>query len=142
MELRTGQPVAARDAVVPFLRDPLLSRSACRGLALYYHGFASFLLKDYLAAGRSLGLLAPFDETAYGTHARYLLARVHELTDERPEALVQFEGVLADYERQKKRAAEALAQPNRFADDPSAKARLAALRDGLGLEFCGGTDGR
>jgi TolA-binding protein len=92
---------------------------------LYYHGFASFLLEDYLAAGRSLSLLAPFTEPSCGSHARYLLARVHHREDERAEAAVHYEGVLAEYETARKNAAEALEKPEKL--NPEQKSKLEAL---------------
>jgi TolA-binding protein len=96
-------------------------------LGLYYHGFACFLLKDQLAAGRSLSLLTPFTDPVYGTHARYLLARVHHAAGERQEALGHYEGVLADHEKQKQAAVETLKQPDRFKNDPQEKTRLEQL---------------
>src|SRR5438034_1376296 len=74
MLLRAGKASAARDAMNALLKDPHLSRSSYRDLALYFHGLASFLVKDYVTAGRSLNRLTPFHDPAYGTHARYLLA--------------------------------------------------------------------
>src|SRR5262249_19264327 len=98
-----------------------------RGLGLYYHGFASFLLKDYLAAGRSLNQLTPFTDPVYGTHARYLLARIHHLDDERAEAAGHYAGVVAEYAKQKQAAAEPLKRPDQLKNDPEEKARLEAL---------------
>src|SRR5207245_669683 len=83
------------------VKEPLWARSRYRDLALYYHGFACLVLKDYLAAGRSLNQITTFTEPTYGTHARYLLARVLHHGQEHPEAMAQYEGVLADYEAQK-----------------------------------------
>src|SRR5262249_5985683 len=106
--LRAGKAKEARDLLMPLLKDPQLAQFRSRGLVLYYHGFASFLLQDYFAAGRSLGRLTPFAESPYGSHARYLLARVHHQEDERAEAAVHYEGELADYDTARKNAAEAL----------------------------------
>jgi TolA-binding protein len=129
MQLRLLKPKEAQAAAAPFLKEPL-SHSRYHGLGLYYHGFASFLLGDHLTAGRSLGLLAPFDDPVFGTHARYLLARVHHLGGERTEAAGHYEGVLADYTKQKDEAAKALQQPDKFKNDPEEKARLEALAKG------------
>src|SRR5262249_9760347 len=85
MLLQIGQVKEAQGVVAPLIKDPALIKSRHRRLALYYDGLASFLLKDYLAAGRSLSLLTPFMDQAFGNHARYLLARVHQLQDERAE---------------------------------------------------------
>src|SRR5258706_12269826 len=60
--------------------------------ALYREGVKQFQNGDYLAAGRALSQLAPFTQE-YGEQARYLLARVHELCGEMPEALGIYEAV-------------------------------------------------
>jgi TolA-binding protein len=127
MQLRLGQVAEARATAADLLKDPLLSRSRARPLALYYHGFASFLLKDYLTAGRSLNLLTPFGDPAFGPHARYLLARVYHLTDERAKAAGQYEGVLADHEKHKAAAVKMLQRPETFKNDPAERVRLEAL---------------
>jgi TolA-binding protein len=130
MLARLNKSKETREAVAPFLDDKILQKSRYRGLGLYYHGYASFLLKDFAAAGRSLGLLAPFSDPEYGTHSRYLLARVHHLDGERQEAQGHYEGVLADYAKQKQEASEALKHPERFKDDSDEKARLEGLVKG------------
>jgi cellulose synthase operon protein C len=130
MLLRLHKAKEARAIVEPMLQNPQLSKSRYHGLALYYHGFACFLVKDHLAAGRSLNLLTPFTDPVFGTHARYLLARVHHAAGERQEARSHYEGVLADHEKQKQAAAEALKQPDRFKNDPQEKARLEQLVHG------------
>jgi TolA-binding protein len=127
MLLRAHKTKEAQAAAESFLKEAQFRSSRYRSLALYYHGFASFLLKDNLAAGRSLSLLTPFNDPLYGTHARYLLARVHHAAGERQEASAHYEGVLADRAKQKQDAAEALKQPDRFKNDPQEKARLERL---------------
>src|SRR5713226_1352813 len=68
MLLRTSKPKEAQALTAPFVGagnasdDSRLIKSRYRNLGLYYHGYASFLLKDYLAAGRSLNMLAPFSD--------------------------------------------------------------------------------
>jgi tetratricopeptide (TPR) repeat protein len=126
MELRLGKTKEARAAVEPFVKDAALAKSPSRPLGLYYHGFACFLLDDVPAAARSLGPLAPFDQP-FGLHARYLVGRLHAAQDEKAEAAAAFAGVLAGHEEQKKAAAEALKQPDRFKNDPWEKARLEAV---------------
>src|SRR5262249_27509665 len=100
--LRAGKAKEARELLLPLVKDPQLAHSRNRGLFLYYHGFASYLIKDYFAAGQSLGRLAPFTESPYGSHARYLLARVHHREDERAEAAVHYESVLTDFDTARK----------------------------------------
>src|SRR6516165_6982184 len=50
--LRAGKAKEARDLLMPLVKDPQLAHSRSRGLVLYYHGFASFLLQDYFEIGR------------------------------------------------------------------------------------------
>jgi len=104
MQLRLLKAKEAQDLAAPFLKGSPLAKSRYRPLGLYYHGFATFLLNDYNVAGRSLSLLTPFTDPVYGTHARYLLARVHHLGGEMTEARDHYDGVLADYDKQKKAA--------------------------------------
>jgi TolA-binding protein len=127
MQLRTAKARDARATVAPFLKDQVLARSRYRDLALYYDGVASFLQQDYLSAGRSLNLLAPFRDPVFGAHARFLLARVYHATDERAEATLHYAGVLADHEQDRKKAAEALQHPERWKNDPAERARLEGL---------------
>jgi TolA-binding protein len=130
MQLRVNKAKDALTTAAPFTTDKLLAKSRYQKLGLYYHGFACFLAKDYLHAGRSLSRLAPFSEPIFGTHARYLLARIHHHDGERQEAATHYDGVLTDYAREKTAAAEALKTPDRFKNDPEEKARLEALARG------------
>jgi TolA-binding protein len=127
MLLRLHKAKEARTVAETILQDASLRKSPSRSLAQYYRGFACFLLGDNLAAGRSLSLLTPFSDPLYGTHARYLLARVHHAAGERQEAQVHYQGVLDDHQKQKQAAVEALKQPDRFRNDPQEKARLEQL---------------
>jgi TolA-binding protein len=132
MQLRTQKFKEAVAAAEPFLKDPLLARSRLLPEGLYYHGLACFHLKDYLAAGKSLNRLTPFADPIHGTHARYLVARLHHLADERKEAADHYEGVLAEHTKQKQAAAGALQHPESFKNDADERARLEALmRDPL-----------
>lgn len=126
MELRLGKVKEARTTVEPFVKDANFAKSKFRTLGLYYHGTACFLLNDIPAAGKSLGQLAPFDQP-FGPHARYLVGRIHTLQSENAEAAAAFDGVLAEYAKQKAAAVEALKQPDKFKNDPWEKARLEAL---------------
>src|SRR5205823_8772089 len=69
----------------------------------------------------------------------YLVGRVLHLGGENAEASVHYDGVLADYEKLKKDAAEALKQPDRFKANPAEKARLEALVKGPVPEYVAGT---
>ncbi|MFN4260055.1 MAG: tetratricopeptide repeat protein [Gemmataceae bacterium] len=130
MELRAGKTKEALATSAPFLKDPSWTRSRYRDLGRYYHGYAAFLLHDYPTAEMTLSQLAPFRDPTFGTHARYLLARAHHLADERGEASVHYQGVLADYDKNKQDALEALKRPDLLQKDPVEKARVEALAKG------------
>jgi TolA-binding protein len=117
----------ARKAVEPLLTDPALAKSRDHKLALYQTGYASFALGDHAGAGRSLVLLAPFDDPLFGVHARYLLARVRQLSEEPAEALVLFDSVLAGYEQQRKDAEASLQNAGALKDSPDEMTRLEKL---------------
>src|SRR5262249_38331677 len=126
-QLRALKTKDAQATAAEFVKDGPLTKSRYRPQGLYFHGFASFLLGDNQAAGRSLSTTGVTADTVFGTHARYILARVHHADNERAEAAADYEGVLADFAKQKQAAAEALKQPDRFKNDPEEKARLEAL---------------
>jgi len=124
MLLRLGKYKEAADLAFGVLVDPAWTKSRSRPLAAYHLGHASFLLKEYVEAGRSLSGLAPFTQE-FGVHARYLLARTHHLSGELPEAGAQYKAVLSGYEDQKKAAQETLKNPAALKVDQ--KAALEAL---------------
>jgi TolA-binding protein len=130
MLLRIGKPKEAREAVSPVLDEPRFAKSRYQPLALYHHGFSSVQLGDMMAAGKSLNRLNPFNDPAFGTHARYLLARVHHEGKERVEARLNYEAVIADFAKQKQAAAEALRNPDQFKNDPEEKRRVEVLASG------------
>src|SRR5205807_1205394 len=74
--------------------------------------------------------LSPFDDPVFGSHARYLIARIHHVGGERAEAADHYEAVLTDYGKQKQAATQALNQPDKFKNDPEEKARVEALAKG------------
>ncbi len=127
MELRLGKYKEAKATAEPFTKDEQLAKSRYHKLGLYLHGFASFQLHDYLVAGRSLTQLSPFDDPHFGLHARYLLGRVYQVTDQKAEAAQAFEAVLAGYEQQKKDAAEKLKRADLLAKDPNERMRLEGI---------------
>jgi tetratricopeptide (TPR) repeat protein len=135
MDVRLGKPKEARETVEPLVKDG--AQGKYRPLALYYHGFASFLLNDFSAAGRSLSKLAPFDQP-FGLHAQYLMGRIHSLQDEKAEAAGAFQDVLNAYAKQKAEATAALQQPDRFKNDPWEKARLETLARGPVPDYVAG----
>ena len=138
MELRLGKVKEARATTEPFAKDAAFAKNTARPLGLYYHGLACFLDRDYQTAGRSLNQIAPFTDPTFGIHARYLVGRVLHLSGENAEASVNYDTVLADFEKAKKDAVELLKQPDRFKGNPLEKARLDALVKGPTPEYVAG----
>lgn len=126
MELRVGKVKEAKATAEPFAKDERLAKSRYGPFGLYVHGFAAFQSADYLVAGRSLAQLAPFDDPNHGLHARYLLGRVYQVTDQKGEASQAFDAVIANYEQAKKDAPQLLQKPE-VQKNPVEKARLEAL---------------
>ncbi len=126
MLLRTEKYKEAHDIAAAIVADASLAKSKYRPLALYHLGYANFNLKDYLEAGRALSQLAPFQQE-FALHARYLLARTHHLSNEHPEAALQYKAVLVGYDDQKKAAEQALKNPDALKDKPDQKAAYEAL---------------
>jgi TolA-binding protein len=131
MQLRGNKAKEARETTAGFVDEKsLLARSKYHTQGLYYHGFACFLLKDQLQAGRWLNRKDVCDDPIFGTHARYLVGRIHQASGELAEATMQYETALKDYERHKQEAREAIKQPDRFKNDPDELIRLTALANG------------
>lgn len=125
--LRLGKTKEAREAAGIFLDDPVFARSKYRDQGRYFLGFSSFLLKDYATAEKALSLLTPFNDPAFGTHGRYLLARTHHMADERAEAAHHYEGILTDHAKRRDEAGKLLKEPGKFKNDPVIKAQLEAF---------------
>ena len=125
--LRVANYKDALAAIDLLVKDPTLSKSRYRPQAAYQIGYACFMLKDYVSAAKSLVLLAPFENSEIGLHARYLLARAHHLADERPEAAALYNTIQGGYLVQRKAAEDVLKNPDAFKDKPEEKARLQAI---------------
>jgi TolA-binding protein len=153
MELRLLKIKEARDAAAVFRNDPTLAKSRYFRLGQYYFGYASFLLHDYAAAARALNRQDMFGDAVFGTHARYLMGRIHQHDGELAEAAAAYDAVWNDYNKQKAAAIEALKRPDQFRDNPEEKARLevlvkttpehvmSALFDAATLQYDGGKYG-
>ncbi len=124
MLLWTDKFKEAGDLAAALLADKSLAAGPCRDAVTYYLGYARFAQQNYLEAGRALSRLAPFKQD-FGGHARYLLARAHHLSGERPEAAAQYQAVAADYAERAKAAQAALANPQAL--KPEQVAMLQAL---------------
>src|SRR5262249_22252008 len=130
MQLRTLKTKDAQATAAPFVKDAVLLKSRYRPQGLYYHGFASLLLGEHQNAGKSLSITGVTADPVFGTHARYLLARVHHAENERAEAAADYDAVIAEFAKQKQEAPVLLRQPEKFKNDPEEKARLEALANG------------
>ena len=139
MELRLSKVKEARATAEPFTKDPWLMKSQERLLGLYYHGFASFLLQDYLVAGRSLNQLAPFSDPVNGLHACYLMGRIYQVSEESDKALAMYEKVLSEFDSRKKAAIEALKRPDQLKNNPTERQRLELLVKNPPPEYVAGS---
>jgi TolA-binding protein len=127
IELRQGKFKEAKATSEPFLKDKLWESNPYRKLGVFHHGVATFQLKEYIAAGRALELLAPYDDPYMGLHARFLMGRVLHETNNKNGAAEYYQATLAAFEKAKKDAIELLKQPDRFRNAPSEKIRLETL---------------
>ena len=114
----------AATAVEAVVNNPAWRKSRYANLALYYHGYACFGLKNYDAAGHSLSQLAPFNQPEIGVHVQFLLARTHHLAGEYAEAMANYQGLVDNFMSQRQLAIEALKNPAAFKDRPQELARL------------------
>ncbi|MDB5344945.1 MAG: hypothetical protein JWP89_3322 [Schlesneria sp.] len=125
--LRLEKLKEANDLLNPALASESTQKSKYRPTLLYLHGHVSYLLKDYVAAGRSLAQLVPFTDPVFGVHAQYLLARVHHVADERDEAVTLYDAVIKGYDKQKAASLQALQNQAAFQNQPEEKTRLEVL---------------
>ena len=133
MLLRVGKPKEAAEVVMPVVTEAAYADTGYRPLALYHLGHARLDLKEYAGAGKMLGQLAPFDQD-FGPHARYLLARVHDLMDDRALAAKQYEASVTAYEAAQK-AAKLSLQQNAAALPADRRAYLESLAAGAAPDF-------
>jgi outer membrane protein assembly factor BamD (BamD/ComL family) len=127
MKIRLGDYKAAVNETKVCFEGLAWKVSKYRTLAIYYHGFANFMLNERGPAERSLSMLAPFKDVRFGTHAHYLLARLYHLADDRTEAARHYDAVIDDYTREKKEAQAALTKITELARDPVEKLRVETL---------------
>lgn len=130
MLLHLRKAKEAREAVAPLAADKAGQQSRYAPLVAYYHGFACVQLGDHQAAGKALSRKDVLADDVFGTHARYLLARIHHLNsrqNEREEARQAYQAVLADHEAGRKSAQDRLRQAEQFRNDPETRARLERL---------------
>jgi cellulose synthase operon protein C len=107
-------PAEADALLAPVLKSKVLAQGKFAARAKYLAASAAFARADYVAAGKALAEFAPFrpKDSDYALQARYLLARTHQLSGERPEALAQYTAVIASWPDARTRAEEILRSPN------------------------------
>lgn len=135
MLMRLGRAKEVAALIGAWMKDPSSSKSRYRSQGFYLFGYASFALKDYMTAVKTLVNLAPFKEPVIGVHARYLLARSHQLSGERPEAVAGYEAVLGGYDAERKAAEAALKNPSVLS--PEEKSRLEGIVNTPPPEYVG-----
>lgn len=128
MLLRLKKPKEARAALALLDGDDAKTWQAnvFGPQAMYLAGFADFLQGNDTAAGKLLSREVVLNDDLFGTHATYLLARVHHrntAANERDDARIRYQAVLSGYEAAKKKATDALRTPQ----SPETKARLESL---------------
>jgi tetratricopeptide (TPR) repeat protein len=124
MLLRLNKAADALPLVEKQLAEKSIARSKYLGLARYYLGYAQYTGGKHIDAAKTLSQLAPFDDRAYGTHARYMLGRAHHLLGERVEASQHYEAIIAAYDEEMKLAAQIKQNAELLKNDPAERARL------------------
>jgi TolA-binding protein len=107
-----GKSSEALERVKAFASDPAWAKSPSRAQGLLMLGQAQFEAKDYPGAFATLAVLAPFDQPWVGIHARYLLGRILEETDQKPEAVVHYEAVIKAFADERLKVQRSLSDAN------------------------------
>jgi TolA-binding protein len=134
MLLRLKKPKDAQKALRDLVADKGFAESRYHAQGQYYFGFASFQLGEMFAAGKALSRKDVLSDESFGTHARYLVGRVHQLNtkqNEREEARQAYQAVLKDHEAAVKDAKEKMRNPDALKNDPERKDRLERLSKGI-----------
>ncbi len=127
MELRLGKAKEAQQTSTPFVKEPGFAKSRYLRLGLYYHGYASFLLNDYSSAVRTLNRQDILGDAVFGSHARYLMGRIHQHDGEQAESREQYQAVLDQYAKEKTAAQEATQAAGAVEEQPGGKAATGAI---------------
>lgn len=127
MQFRVGKSKDALANAQKLCAVPQLADSRYEGLANYYLGYGLYSSGDYAEALRVLAKLAPFDNAAYGPHARYMLGRSHHLLDEHPEAQAQYDRLLATFADELVLAKQVAGNGELLKNNPAERARLLIL---------------
>jgi tetratricopeptide (TPR) repeat protein len=127
MQLRLGKQKEAAAHLEKLSADPLLKRTRYKPLTAYYTGYAQYEAGEWLAAAKTLSQLAPFDDPAFGTHARYMLGRAHHLLNDHVAAAGHYEAILKSYDDQLSLAKQVAANGELLKGEPAERARLLLL---------------
>jgi TolA-binding protein len=132
--LAAGKVKEAAAAADALSKDRGLPRSRWREPAWYVIGCAAYAADDPVSAARALARLAPFEQPLYGTHARYLLGRVHHRAGDTTEAQDHYGAVPEAFARHVLAAKKSLTAES-VRDNPLERARLEALANGPAPEY-------
>jgi cellulose synthase operon protein C len=124
IEIRLNRPKEARTVLDPIIANKTLMNTTLRKQLLYLHGYASFLLQDYLVAGRSLSQLVPFNDDSFGLQSQYLMGRIYQLTGDLAAAATNYQQVSQQYEQMKTKWTEALKRPEYLREQPWERSRI------------------
>lgn len=124
MLLRLAKTKDAMTAVDKLLVDAALKRSKYLKLTQYYQGYGQYASGEWLTAAKTLSQLAPFDDPAYGTHARYMLGRSHHLLGDAVAAGQHYEEILAAYDKELAQAKLVAGNAELLKNEPAERARM------------------
>lgn len=124
MLLRLNKTKDAVTGIDKLLADANLKRSKYQKLTQYYQGYGQYASGEWLAAAKTLSQLAPFDDPAFGTHARYMLGRSHHLLGDDVAAGQHYEAIITAYDEELSKAKQVAANAELLKNEPAERARL------------------
>jgi tetratricopeptide (TPR) repeat protein len=126
-----GKNKEAADLVKVFAADPIWAKSAQRFAGLLALGKAEVALADYPAAISALSQLAPFDQVGIGLNAKFLLGRILEETGQKPEAVIEYDGIFKLFLLERRKAEEILRNREAMRGKHAEQMRLEAMVRGV-----------
>jgi len=134
--LAAGKPKDAAAVAEGLAKERALARSRWRETAWYVVGCAAYAADDAVSAARGLVRLAPFEQPLFGTHARYLLARIHHLAGDSTEALEHYAAIPDAFVRHALAAKKSLTADG-IRDNPLERWRIESVVNGPAPEYVG-----
>lgn len=127
MQYRLGKTKEGLAIVEALLAQPPLASSKYLNLAKYYLGYGRHQIGEHLLAAKVLAQLAPFDDPVFGPHARYLLGRTHHLLEQRAEAQLHYDAIVAAFGVEFANAKQVAANAELLKNNPAERARLTVV---------------